>query len=100
LIQIILAIGLDDQPFHIVGLSMGGALAGLYTAKYPQYIDRVTMMCPASKYQQSEKIKDVNVSLSANIFQYDVFHTKVNVFIGYNATTCFYSHHLQSGICV
>lgn len=48
-LQIIQAVGLDTEPFHIIGLSMGGALAGIYAAEYPSLVDRVTLICPASK---------------------------------------------------
>ena len=40
---------MSEDPLHIVGLSMGGTIAGLYAAEYPSVVDRVTMMCPASK---------------------------------------------------
>ena len=43
------AIGLSSDPIHIVGMSMGGALAGVFSAEYPHLVDRVTMMCPASE---------------------------------------------------
>ncbi|OWF53810.1 monoacylglycerol lipase ABHD6-like [Mizuhopecten yessoensis] len=43
------AVGLDKTPFHMVGMSMGGSIAGLYTAKYPDQIERLSMMCPAMK---------------------------------------------------
>ncbi|KAK3100994.1 hypothetical protein FSP39_000075 [Pinctada imbricata] len=42
-------LGLATDPIHLVGLSMGGALAGLYAAEYPQNVERLTMMCPAMK---------------------------------------------------
>lgn len=48
--QIIEKLEMSDDPLHIVGLSMGGAIAGLYAAEYPQVVDRVTMMCPASRF--------------------------------------------------
>lgn len=44
-----MALGLDDEPLHIAGLSLGGSLAGVFAAEYPHLVDRVTMMCPASK---------------------------------------------------
>ncbi|XP_071123133.1 monoacylglycerol lipase ABHD6-like [Mytilus edulis] len=47
--QFVVAIGLDSDPIHIVGLSMGGALAGVFSAEYPDMVDRVTMMCPAMR---------------------------------------------------
>lgn len=50
ILQIIEKLEMSDDPLHIVGLSMGGAIAGLYAAEYPQVVDRVTMMCPASRF--------------------------------------------------
>lgn len=47
--QIVEALGLDDEPLHVVGLSMGGALAGVFAAEYPHLVERVTMMCPAMR---------------------------------------------------
>ena len=40
---------MDGEPFHLIGMSMGGALAGLYAAEYPEHIHCLTLMCPASK---------------------------------------------------
>ena len=47
--QFVEAVGLACDQFHLVGLSLGGALAGLYSAKYPSHVERVTLICPASK---------------------------------------------------
>ncbi|ELT98558.1 hypothetical protein CAPTEDRAFT_208981 [Capitella teleta] len=40
-------IALNEQPFHIIGLSMGGAIVGLYSALYPKDIAILTTCCPA-----------------------------------------------------
>ncbi|KAL4226086.1 hypothetical protein ACF0H5_014074 [Mactra antiquata] len=40
---------LDTEPFHLIGMSMGGALAGLYAAEYPDQIHSLTLICPAMK---------------------------------------------------
>ncbi|KAK3775501.1 hypothetical protein RRG08_027255 [Elysia crispata] len=40
-------VNLGDKKVHIVGSSLGGAIAGLFAAKYPDKVDRVTMACPA-----------------------------------------------------
>ncbi|XP_064596513.1 monoacylglycerol lipase ABHD6-like [Liolophura sinensis] len=42
-------IGLDASPFHLIGASMGGATVGLYSAKHPEHVARVTLVCPAMK---------------------------------------------------
>lgn len=46
--QIVTALDLDE-PLHIVGLSMGGAIAGVFAAEYPEMVDRVSLMCPAMR---------------------------------------------------
>ncbi|XP_046380417.1 monoacylglycerol lipase ABHD6-like [Haliotis rufescens] len=45
--QFVELIGLDKQPFHIVGLSMGAALGGLFAAEYPQLVKKLTLSCPS-----------------------------------------------------
>ncbi|WAR26038.1 ABH6B-like protein, partial [Mya arenaria] len=47
--QIICRLGLEEEPFHLVGMSMGGALAGLYAAQYPEHIHSLTLICPAMR---------------------------------------------------
>ncbi|KAK2861683.1 hypothetical protein Q5P01_001216 [Channa striata] len=41
------SIGLDKRPFHLVGTSMGGNVAGVYAATYPKFLSSVTLICPA-----------------------------------------------------
>jgi abhydrolase domain-containing protein 6 len=36
-----------DRKVHLIGCSMGGMLAGVYSAKYPERVRSLTMMCPA-----------------------------------------------------
>ncbi|KAM9859089.1 monoacylglycerol lipase abhd6-B-like [Aulostomus maculatus] len=45
--QFVQSIGLDRRPFHLVGTSMGGNVAGVYAAHYPAHLSGVTLMCPA-----------------------------------------------------
>ncbi|XP_049442963.1 monoacylglycerol lipase abhd6-A-like [Epinephelus fuscoguttatus] len=45
--QFVQSIGLDKRPFHLVGTSMGGNVAGVYAARYPTYLSSVTLVCPA-----------------------------------------------------
>ncbi|KAK7101528.1 monoacylglycerol lipase ABHD6-like [Littorina saxatilis] len=42
-------VGLTDKPFHVVGASLGGCMAGLFAATYPEIVERVTMICPAMR---------------------------------------------------
>ncbi|XP_071784381.1 monoacylglycerol lipase ABHD6-like [Asterias amurensis] len=41
------AVGMRKRPFHMVGISMGGGVAGIYAAKYSEDLERLTMLCPA-----------------------------------------------------
>ncbi|XP_022104049.1 monoacylglycerol lipase ABHD6-like [Acanthaster planci] len=41
------AVGLRKRPFHLVGISMGGGVAGIYAAKYSEDLAKLTMFCPA-----------------------------------------------------
>ena len=41
---------MGGQPIHLVGLSMGGAISGVYAATYPEHVKQVTFVCPASKW--------------------------------------------------
>ncbi|CAI5687177.1 unnamed protein product [Oreochromis niloticus] len=45
--QFVQSIGLDKRPFHLVGTSMGGNVAGVYAATYPTHLSSVTLVCPA-----------------------------------------------------
>ncbi|XP_069372725.1 monoacylglycerol lipase abhd6-A [Paralichthys olivaceus] len=45
--QFVQSIGLDKKPFHLLGISMGGNVAGVYAARYPAHLSSVSLMCPA-----------------------------------------------------
>ncbi|CAL8336033.1 unnamed protein product [Lota lota] len=45
--QFVQAVGLDRQPFHLVGSSMGGNVAGVYAAQHPDHLAALTLICPA-----------------------------------------------------
>ncbi|XP_061543124.1 monoacylglycerol lipase abhd6-B-like [Phycodurus eques] len=45
--QFVHSVGLDKRPFHLVGTSMGGNVAGVYAATYPAHLSGVTLMCPS-----------------------------------------------------
>ena len=49
--QFIRLVGLEKHPVHIIGLSMGGAIATCYSATYPENVMATTLMCPASKLE-------------------------------------------------
>lgn len=48
-----------DKPIHLVGCSMGGMLAGVYAAMYPEHVQSLTMICPAgiTMPQKSDTLK-------------------------------------------
>ncbi len=41
--------GLENQPIHLVGLSMGGSIAMCYAAAYPDHVKGVSLLGPARK---------------------------------------------------
>lgn len=45
--QFVVAIGLDKRKFHLVGLSMGGFVAGVFAARYSSLLSSLVLMCPA-----------------------------------------------------
>uniref|UniRef100_A0A3Q3WJV8 AB hydrolase-1 domain-containing protein n=1 Tax=Mola mola TaxID=94237 RepID=A0A3Q3WJV8_MOLML len=52
--QFVQSIGLDRRPFHLLGASMGGNVAGVYAAKYPSHLSGLTLMCPAGLVYPTE----------------------------------------------
>jgi abhydrolase domain-containing protein 6 len=66
--------GLVKRPVHMVGTSMGGLVAEMYTADHPDDIQLLTLICPAvftpikSKYRQELQINpDKNLLLARNV---------------------------------
>ena len=51
-----LATGLDKRKFHLVGLSMGGFVAGVFAARYHSLLSSLVLMCPAGI--QAPKVSD------------------------------------------
>ncbi|XP_063283632.1 monoacylglycerol lipase ABHD6 [Pelobates fuscus] len=45
--QFVESINLNKKPFHLVGTSMGGNVAGVYAAQYPADICYLSLICPA-----------------------------------------------------
>ncbi|XP_061893472.1 monoacylglycerol lipase abhd6-B-like [Entelurus aequoreus] len=52
--QFVQSVGLDKRPFHLVGTSMGGNVAGVYAATYPAQLSGLTLMCPAGLVYPTE----------------------------------------------
>lgn len=44
------AVRLNRKPFHVVGTSMGGQVAGVYAACYPSQICSITLICPDGQW--------------------------------------------------
>lgn len=57
------AIGLGDEPVHIVALSMGGAVAAEFAARYPQRVLSINLMAPAGV--------PFKMSLSAELLRFE-----------------------------
>ncbi|KAK7482768.1 hypothetical protein BaRGS_00025934 [Batillaria attramentaria] len=47
--QFLALANMEKRKFHVVGVSMGGALSGLFAARYPELVSAVTMTCPSMK---------------------------------------------------
>lgn len=45
--QFVECIRLNKKPFHLVGTSMGGNVAGVYAARYPSDLCSASLICPA-----------------------------------------------------
>ncbi|XP_070792913.1 monoacylglycerol lipase ABHD6-like [Pituophis catenifer annectens] len=45
--QFVQSAGLNHKPFHLVGMSMGGMVAGVYAALYPAHVSSLALLCPA-----------------------------------------------------
>ncbi|KAL5015170.1 hypothetical protein ScPMuIL_009440 [Solemya velum] len=52
-------LGLYKSPFHMIGISMGGTISGVYSARYPGHVERLTMMCPAMMTPQVSKYAEL-----------------------------------------
>ncbi|KAM7005951.1 monoacylglycerol lipase abhd6-B-like [Tautogolabrus adspersus] len=52
--QFVQSIGLDKTPFHLIGTSMGGNVAGVYAAHHPAHLCSVTLICPAGLVYPTE----------------------------------------------
>lgn len=52
--QFVETIRLNRKPFHLVGTSMGGTVAGVYAACHPSDLCGLTLICPAGLKNQNE----------------------------------------------
>ncbi|XP_067854910.1 monoacylglycerol lipase abhd6-A-like isoform X2 [Heptranchias perlo] len=52
--QFVECIGLNRKPFHLIGTSMGGNVAGVYAARHPTDICGLTLICPAGLQYPNE----------------------------------------------
>ncbi|XP_069823079.1 monoacylglycerol lipase ABHD6 isoform X3 [Dendropsophus ebraccatus] len=65
--QFVESINLNKKPFHLVGTSMGGCVAGVYASQYPSDISSLTLICPAGLEYPNDstflkQLKDINES--------------------------------------
>ncbi|XP_016847181.1 monoacylglycerol lipase ABHD6 [Anolis carolinensis] len=63
--QFVECTGLCRTPFHLVGISMGGMIAGVYAALYPSDLCALSLLCPAGvKYPEDnvfmKHLKELN----------------------------------------
>ncbi|XP_066294765.1 monoacylglycerol lipase ABHD6-like [Branchiostoma lanceolatum] len=83
------AFGLDQKPFHLVGTSMGGGIAGLYAATYRKNIALLTLFCPFGTYYTMKAflegrnmlvpktMDDFREMMKINSYQYKIGKLKV-----------------------
>ncbi|XP_020651081.3 monoacylglycerol lipase ABHD6 [Pogona vitticeps] len=63
--------GLNKKPFHLVGMSMGGMVAGIYAAQYPSEICALSLLCPPGLQYSTEnefirRLKELRQSANAH----------------------------------
>ncbi|KAF6098389.1 abhydrolase domain containing 6, acylglycerol lipase [Phyllostomus discolor] len=68
--QFVECLKLNRKPFHLVGSSMGGSVAGVYAAYYPSDVCSLSLVCPAGlKYssdnQFTQGLKEIQDLASA-----------------------------------
>lgn len=52
--QFVVSVRMNKRPFHLVGTSMGGNVAGVYAARYPTDLCSVSLICPAGLVYTNE----------------------------------------------
>ncbi|CAG5126726.1 unnamed protein product [Candidula unifasciata] len=58
---------LASEPLHVVGVSMGGTVAGLFAAEYPHLVGALTLTCPSMKTPvESRTIQDNKIQVLQN----------------------------------
>ncbi|XP_077187470.1 monoacylglycerol lipase ABHD6-like [Paroedura picta] len=67
--EFVKCIGMDKKPFHLVGFSMGGMVAGVYAALYPSHVCCLSLLCPGGVHYQGgyefiKHLRDVEKSVS------------------------------------
>ncbi|XP_054834247.1 monoacylglycerol lipase ABHD6-like [Eublepharis macularius] len=51
--EFVKCIGLDKKPFHLIGFSVGGMIAGVYAALYPSEVRCLSLLCPGGVQYES-----------------------------------------------
>uniref|UniRef100_A0A8D2LI91 acylglycerol lipase n=1 Tax=Varanus komodoensis TaxID=61221 RepID=A0A8D2LI91_VARKO len=53
--------GLSRKPFHLVGISTGGMVAGVYAALYPSDVCALSLLCPPGECPKEVISRDLDV---------------------------------------
>lgn len=71
-------VGLSDKPFHIIGASLGGCMVGLFSAKYPHLVERVTMICPAMRCpEESDFSRQIEAAVAMGSENVEMEHCRL-----------------------
>ncbi|KAH9504791.1 Alpha beta hydrolase [Bulinus truncatus] len=54
--QFLELIDMGTHPLHLVGVSMGAVIAGIFTAEFPQLVSTITLICPWMKTPSDSRI--------------------------------------------
>ncbi|XP_060095381.1 monoacylglycerol lipase ABHD6-like [Heteronotia binoei] len=75
--QFVECTGLNRKPFHLVGISMGGMVAGVYAAQYPSDVCCVSLLCPTGL--KSPKDSDIMKQMKEKRKKHDVSLVPSNI---------------------
>uniref|UniRef100_A0A803T0C3 acylglycerol lipase n=1 Tax=Anolis carolinensis TaxID=28377 RepID=A0A803T0C3_ANOCA len=79
--QFVKCIDMDRKPFHLVGTSTGGMVAGLYAILYPSDVCCLSLLCPAGlRYPKASDLvkylkKQKRSMQSHNFLKHGVYHS-------------------------
>ena len=72
-----------EKPFHLVGLSFGGATAVNFASKFPQYVDKLVLIAPVIHNYSKPKFMKVPVvaKIAIRLFGVSTISKRFNSFI-------------------